>query len=195
MSFRTRKIERLLVCILTLVAAACHESAALSPGAQSSAPQSPTIDDRAKSINSANAFAKPTAPIDIRYELRGVPQAGQPLEIRVSSRSRLDLSEVSMQVQGDERVFISPRSGDRNRAQLPRNEAMVRTVMVTPLVNGVLQVRILVQAEVNGKIQARSMIVPITVGATTVAVETAGAARVAENGELIISLPAQESQQ
>jgi hypothetical protein len=136
--------------------------------------------------------SKPLPPIAISYEMLGEPRVGQPLEIRVTMRSQVVLTEVSVDVRGDERLVLVPETRNRNVARVPSGEAMIRTVTVTPLLDGALHVSVLVRAEINGRAQARSVLIPIQVGPSISVPEAEGVVELDESGELIISLPAQE---
>jgi hypothetical protein len=122
----------------------------------------------------------------------GEPRVGQPVEIRVTTRSQVALTEVSLDVQADGRISVAPPTRSRNVARVPRDEAMIRTITVTPLIDGVLHVSVLVRAEINGRALARSVLIPIRVGSLNSSPEVQGAVQLDESGEPIISLPAQE---
>lgn len=186
----------MFVALIGLWISGCQESHTLSAaGGPGMTPELP-IEAPTESRDAEPVEAKPIPPIDISYELVGDAQVGRPLALRVTSRSQLALTNVSFQVYGDERVEVAQVASERNVARLPRDEAMIRTVTVTPLVDGASHVSVLVRADVNGVTQARSILIPIRVGASAARAdppEPDGNLMVDESGELIISLPAQET--
>ncbi|MFL2546351.1 MAG: hypothetical protein ACJ0SL_03195 [Candidatus Rariloculaceae bacterium] len=142
---------------------------------------------------SADSSSKPTPPIDISYELRGEPLVGQPVQINVEARSQVALTDVSIEVFGDERIAIAQSGFNRGSPRVPRDEAMIRTLTVTPLVNGTLHVGVLVQADVNGVTQSRNILIPIRIGAGIAPERPENDVQLDTSGERIISLPSEES--
>jgi len=183
-------LQRIGACMLGLFIFGCQDSRTVPSSTELAA--TPELPSEAPGAEPVSALGKPIPPIDISYEMLGEPQVGQPLEIRVITRSQVVLTEVSVDVQGDERILVTPATRGRNVARVPRDEAMVRTVTVTPFVEGALHISVLVRAEINGKPQARNVSIPIRVGSVSVPAASAGELRVDESGEPIISLPAQE---
>ena len=180
------------VCLAGLLLSGCQESQTLSSGiAPATSPELPNEAPIA-SRGSEQVAGKPVPPIAISYEIRGEPQVGRPLEIRVTTRSQVALTDVSFEVSGDERVAVATSTGGRNVARVPRDEAMIRTVTVTPLLEGSLHVSVLVQADINGVTQARNFLIPIQVGVPVTRPRPADSVQVDGSGELIISLPARE---
>jgi hypothetical protein len=103
------------------------------------------------------------------------------------------LTDVSLEVFADERIAIAPSNFNRGSPRVPRDEAMIRTLTVTPLVNGTLHVGVLVQANVNGVTQSRNILIPIRVGTGATRERPENNVQLDASGERIISLPAEES--
>jgi hypothetical protein len=180
------------VCALLLISA-CREPSAPSPaGEQIGSPEWPAETPRVRETG-ADAPGKPTPPIGIRYEVLGEPRVGQPLEIRITSRSQIALSGLGMRVQGDERLSVSPASSHFRVAQMAVDEPLIRTVTVTPLAEGLLHLDVLLQGEIDGRMQANQVRIPIRVGSGQRTPEVPGTLKSDEAGEAIISMPAQEN--
>lgn len=192
MSVSTLFIRQIGACLLGLVICGCQDGRTLPSGTESAAPPELPSEAPGAAPSSVQAEAKPIPPLSISVEILGEPQVGRALELRVITRSPVVLNEVSVEVQGDERILVTPATASWRVARVARDEAMVRLVTVTPLVDGALHVSILVQAEINGRVQARHRLFPIQVGPVS-APATADRLDVDASGELIIALPAQES--
>jgi len=136
---------------------------------------------------------KPTSPIGIHYELLGEPQLGQPLEIRITSRSNVIVAGLEVQVRGDEQLVVSAVSQSFAVEPVEANEPMIRTVTVTPLQEGLHYLSVTVQGVINGQTQADSVTIPIRVGDVEHRTEPMGTLVTDDAGEVIISLPARDN--
>ncbi len=136
---------------------------------------------------------KPSPPIGIRYELLGDPAVGQPLEIRITARSNVSVLSLTTRISGDEGLYVAPASSNFAVPQMLVDEPAIRTLTVTPLREGLLQLAVRVQGEIDGRIQANNVTIPIQVGVVQESREPMGTRTTDETGEAIISLPAQEN--
>ena len=186
-------MKLLSVCLLGLAVYGCQDNRTLPSGTELAAPPELPSEAPAAVPLQGQAAAKPIPPISISVEVLGELQVGLALELRVSTRSQLELREVSGTVQGDERILVAPATASWRVAEVAIDETMVRTVTVTPLIAGALHVSVLVQAEINGRMQARNVLVPLQVGPALAPPASAERPDVDASGEPIISLPVQES--
>ena len=135
---------------------------------------------------------KPSPPIGIRYELLGDPAVGQPLEIRITARSNVSVLSLTTRVSGDDGLYVAPASSNFAVPRMLVDEPAIRTLTVTPLREGLLQLAVRVQGEIDGRIQANNVTIPIQVGVVQESREPMGTLTTDETGEAIISLPAQQ---
>ena len=149
-----------------------------------------------------DSLAKPSSPISIRYEILSKPVLGQPLEIRVTTFSKSPLASMTVQIHGDEKLFISPLrmdsavSGLEGQQSLEGRQSIVRTVTVTPYAEGLLRFSVLVQGQINGQLQAGHVTIPLQVGedrGELTPARTIGTIGQDVSGQAIISLPAREN--
>ena len=136
---------------------------------------------------------KPTPPIAIDYEIIGEPQVGRPLEIELSVHASMQMTNVSIALYGDERVAVTGFSESRTVARVPSDEVVVRRILATPLVGGALAVNVLVEADVAGQRQARTIAIQFQIGPAAAASDTHGTLQRDKSGELLLSLPASDS--
>jgi len=178
------------VWVLSLFTLSAQNGWTLPSGSEISEPPERTVDvPRAAPMP---VSGKPMPPIAVGYELSGEPRVGQPLELRVTTRARIELTQVNVELHGDVRLSVLPPPGALNVARLPSDEVMILTVTVTPLVDGVLYLSVLVRANINGVARARNLSIPIPVGPADTRTAPESTALADESGELIISLPARE---
>lgn len=147
---------------------------------------------KSRAVISSSA-RKPLPPISIAYEIIGEPVVGRPLQIEITAGSRAPMADVEFEIHAEERLALSSVSTNRNIPESRREEAAVRTLTVTPLVEGVLEVAVLARAMLGDTVQARSIVIPIRVGARALSGSHESLVRVDDSGERVISLPADES--
>ena len=185
-------IRCLGLAVLALPASACRdESTASVDGERLITPELPSEAPLAAGA-AGDSPGKPMPPLGIRYQVLGEPQVGQPLQIRITSQAQIALSNLGVEFRGDERLYVAPSTASIRVARMQVDEPIVRTVTVTPMAEGLLRLSVLLQGEVDGRVQARSVTIPIQVGAIAEAPPVPGTLGVDADGEPIISLPAQE---
>jgi len=141
----------------------------------------------------ADSPGKPLPPIDFHYELLSEPAIGQPLEIRVTSSAQAALDALNVALSGDERMQVPAAMAQFRMARTAANTPMTRTIRVTPLVSGTLYLDVLLQANVEGRLQSRAVTIPIRVGAQSQPSRAEGTLSTDARGQPIISLPASEN--
>lgn len=136
---------------------------------------------------------KTLAPIDFDYVIIGTPAVGQPLEIRINTRVRSARADLNLALSGDERLQIPAEMARQRLAAAAGGEPITRTLRVTPTAPGTLYLNALVQADIDGRLQSRSVTIPIRVGGGAPSRVPAGTVSTDASGEPIISLPAREN--
>ncbi len=152
----------------------------------------------AKDATAATALAeaaptspgKPLPPIDVDYAIVGVPTVGQPLEIELRTRAPAALAALNLALSGSERLQVPAEVAQLRLAFSAANERRVETIRITPMALGRHYLRILAEADIGGRRQARSVTIPIDVGGAAVEPPATGTVSVDADGERIISLPA-----
>lgn len=196
---RPRIAVLLLWGVLGAALAACRQAptaggdAAPQAGPPANAKPAIAAQPSMPSNAAADSPGKPQAPIDLDYELLGEPQVGQPLEIRLTSRSARDLTALNVALSGSERLFVAAGSERFDLRRSRADEPVSRTITVTPMSAGTLYLSVAVSAEVGGRRQSRAVTIPIRVG-DAAAAEPApeGVLSTDEDGTSIITLPARE---
>lgn len=178
------------LCCLALAAAGCREG-------EDTAGMD-TADEPAGERQAADAQApagKPTAPIDIDYEVIGTPLVGQPVNIDLSVKA----------TRGDAPVRLSYRVLDSNSMSFPDAQARevslrvgdrepaVRQVTVVPQREGRLYLNVTAEIETPGGAMIKSIAIPVQVGSGTTKPEPDGTLEEDADGEAVISLPADEN--
>jgi len=133
---------------------------------------------------------KPQSPIGIRYEIMGRPQVGQALEISLTVQAATPVSGLRVQLESGPGLFVPPEDASFGAALLGAGEPVVRAISVTPVAEGALELHVLAQGEINGRVQANNVTVPIQVGTVEVGTRPAVTTTTDDSGVAIISLPA-----
>lgn len=199
MNGRHRIVLHLAWILAAICVAACQQTSSRSDVSDSSSSSStsgtPELPSEAPGQAStvADSPGKPLPPIDFQYELLGEPAVGQPLEIRITSSMRAELDALNVALSGSERMQVSAEMARFRMARAAEDVPMTRTIRVTPLASGTLYLNVLVQADVDGRLQSRAVMIPIRVGAGSQPSEAEGTLSTDADGRPIISLPAREN--
>jgi len=137
---------------------------------------------------------KPSAPIDIDYEIMGTPVIGVPLSINVKVSSALDQpitvnyrinDTTSLMFTGaqSERVSLVPVGDDTFSAE---------QVTVIPQREGRLFLNVSAEIETELGMMAKVMAIPIQVGGFRPTPQVNGELTTGDDGEALISMPAKE---
>ena len=133
---------------------------------------------------------KPQAPIEFSYRLLGPPAVGQPLGLRIEFGLPIGARDLNVTLAGDERIWV-PSEAARIRLQGSAVAAArgSRMLEIVPLAGGRSEVRVLLEATIGGRVQARAVTIPIGTGP---AAAGPSAVSVDASGQPIIVLPAAE---
>jgi hypothetical protein len=189
----------LLACLFTCIAvAACQQRGSRGDNDDSTAQTSSTgvperpVESPLAPRGPSESPGKPLPPIEFGYRILGTPALGQPLEIEISSRVQSALAGLNVALSGGERLQVPVEMARMRLANAAGGERVTETIRVTPLTEGTLYLNVLLQAEIDGRLQSRAVTIPIRVGGPAV-VAPAGTLSTDANGEPIISLPASEN--
>ena len=185
MNFRT--IAMLVTAALTL--AACGNG-----GGGESAPASEAV-TAAKPAPGGNATAspgKPTAPIDLKYEIVGNPIVGNPVLINIEVRSSAGPVRLAYSINDTSALVFQPGQVERLEIADPSLGGS-QQLSVVPQREGRLYVNVSAEVDAPGGSMIRSMAIPIRVGAAPERPSANGELTEAPGGESVISLPAREN--
>lgn len=175
--------------VLALLAA-CQQETNVSAGTPA-APPAETV----QPAGATRSPGKPSAPVDIEYQVLGTPLLGQPVavEIRLISEQPGQLMRVNYFINdADSLAFADtqPRSID---VEIPRDEPYAaRQVRVVPQREGRVYLNVTAEVTTANGMMLKSIAVPISVGSNAVSLELNGELRQTD-GETVISLPAREN--
>jgi len=199
MNVRHRIVSNLTWLTAAVCIAACQQTGSRSdlPGAPpmsgaSGTPELPSEAPRPGPVVT-DSPGKPLPPIDFQYELLGEPIVGQPLEIRVTSSAQTALDALNVTLSGDERMQVPAAMARFRMARTTASVPLTRTIRVTPLTSGTLYLNVLLQADIDGRVQSRAVAIPIRVGAQSQPGRVDGTSSTDSRGQPIISLPASQN--
>lgn len=182
--------RNILTVFVAIGCIACQDTGRETPAAAVSGKET------AEQSTAAQAAAgKPTAPIDIEYDVIGTPIVGQPVNIDLSIRS----------TRGDAPVRLSYRVLDSKSMSFPDAQAKevalrvgdtqpaVRQVTIVPQREGRLYLNVTAEVETPGGAMFKSIAIPVQVGSGPTEQEPEGTLKEDAEGEAVLSLPADEN--
>ena len=175
-----------LMAVLVL-ATACKESAEPPAAADPSSKPSATQ-------NASASPGKPTAPVAIDYEVIGVPIVGHPVNVDIAVSSTQGEAPVKLSWQVLDTGSLSfPESQPREVSlRVNQRQAEMRQVTIVPQREGRLYLNVTAEVETPDGAMLKTMAIPIQVGGAPGEPEAAGEVKQDEEGEAVISLPADE---
>jgi len=139
---------------------------------------------------------KPGAPITIAYKVLGAAIVGQPvpIELEISSSITDRPIEVSYHIDDSASMLFPESQARRMEVRLARDAGpAARQVTVVPQREGRLYLNILAEVETSDGMMIKTIAVPISVGAGAAAPAVNGELVEGPDGEVVISLPAEEN--
>jgi hypothetical protein len=109
--------------------------------------------------------AKPTAAIDIQYEVVGEPTAGQPVLVRLLVTPGAGVSGLHLQIIPDAGLGVDSNSSNFSIGYDAGPEPTVYDVWVTPVTAGQHYLTVLATVDVGGRQQSRTIAIPLQVAA------------------------------
>jgi len=190
----TRTIARAALPVAAALLCACgNGSSETAAGEEAIATSPPAVTFEADP--QYDLASKPGGPVRFAYRVVGTPVVGQPVTI--------DL-EVSSNV-GDRPVTLTYRNPDKTALSFPESQAasvplvldderaIAQQVTIIPMREGRLYLNVAAEIETETGSLSSVTAIPIEVGAKPREPEENGAVTSDEDGELIRSLPAEES--
>ena len=177
-----------LLATASLVLAGCGNGADQpAPAADSATTGKPAP---ATSETGAASPGKPTAPIDLKYEIVGNPIVGNPVLINIEVRSLAGPVRLAYSITDTSALVFQP--GQVERLEIADPSGGSQQLSVVPQREGRLYVNVSAEVDAPGGSMIRSMAIPIRVGAAPDQPATNGEFTEAPGGESVISLPARE---
>jgi len=137
---------------------------------------------------------KPSAPINIDYEILGTPVVGIPLSINVKVSSELE-EPITVNYRINDSTSLMFPEAQSERVSLVRvgdQSFSAEQLTVIPQREGRLFLNVSAEIETEMGMMAKVMAIPIQVGSLRAAPQTNGELTSGEDGEALISMPAKE---
>ena len=181
--------------LLTLFAAilitACSENSGNTGSAGSAASAKPLPDVADSGSMSAD---KPSAPINMDYEVLGKAFVGLPVAINVTVRATQDTGPISVQYSiNDASALLFQEGQVEQRQYSDHSDLDMQQVVVVPQREGRLYINVSAEVQTPRGSMIKSMAIPIQVGNAPVQPQINGELKEAPEGETVISMPAQEN--
>lgn len=193
MKFNSRVIPVLVLAIPLALLVACQASDKQADEV--------TVSDSSAAVhnkpqhNADRSPGKPSPPIKIDYSIIGKPVVGQPVEIdvQVSSSVAVQSLRVSYQVM-DEATLFFPDTQAREMiyTDIADDDIRKQRVTVVPQGEGRAYLNVLVEVDTEFGLFTKTAAIPIQVGTVLAKPRLNGTLQTDEQGEAIISMPAQE---
>jgi hypothetical protein len=106
---------------------------------------------------------KPVAPFGVRSDVVGTPSVGQPVEVRITVRPSLPMTELELEAAGDASLDVAAADARQSAPSATRESPAEWSVSVVPRDAGTLRLKVTVDGVIDGERQARSIVVPIRV--------------------------------
>ena len=146
------------VSLLWLLAC-CAELAVSAPPDPSA--REPTAAGASRVSSYGGSPGKPTGPIGVAFELRAEPAVGQSLEIELRVGSQTPLTDARVSLRPSEGLRLDAPGATALLTNVDATAGAVLTVTVTPLVEDVLYLTVVVEGVAGGAPQARSLMIPV----------------------------------
>lgn len=181
-------LVRLFVIAAMFGTSACSNS---DPGVETNAATG-TAAVQAETTKVAPRAGKPTAPIDISYEIVGNAVVGLPVLINVVVTSPKGPVNVQYSIMDSSALMF--QSGQVERLEIvDPTSGSVQQVSVVPQREGRVYVNVSAEIQAEDGLTIRSMAIPIKVGSAPPAEAVNGERVEGPDGEIVISMPASES--
>jgi hypothetical protein len=193
MKFKSRIFALLMLVTSLGLLAACEASDKQADEA--------TISDSSAAVHNKpqhdtdRSPGKPGPPIRIKYSIVGKPVVGQPVEIdvQVSSSVAVQSLRVSYQVM-DEATLFFPDTQAREMiyTNIADDDVREQRVTVVPQGEGRSYLNVLVEVDTEFGLFTKTAAIPVQVGTVLAKPKLNGTLQTDEQGEAVISMPAQE---
>jgi len=139
---------------------------------------------------------KPSAPISFRYEVQGTPIVGQPVAVNVFVASSVRDAPINLFYRvNDASSMLFPESQALTTKFVPEVEDPPRSMQITviPQREGRLYLNVSAEIETADGTMLKTTSIPIQVGSAPPDMDKSGELVETEEGETVISMPAEQS--
>ena len=159
----------------------------------------PAANTEPEAVAETTTFESPskpqTIPVDLKYRLLEAPQVGQSFDIELTVVSSIDTPSLGFEVAPEDGLLVDPGSATYSASSKPANSPETSIISVTPTREGRFHLRVTCNVMVNGQMQSRIVPIAIQVGQGTLELEQMGEIGTDEDGNAVISLPAEISRE
>ncbi|MDJ0710930.1 MAG: hypothetical protein QNJ14_11085 [Woeseiaceae bacterium] len=134
-----------------------------------------------------------TIPVNLKYRLLEVPQVGQPFDIELTVVSSVDTPSLGFNVSPEDGLQIESQSASFAASSKPANSPGTSVISVTPTREGRFHLRVNCNVMVDGRMLNRVVPIAIQVGQGSPTLEQMGEIKLDADGNSLISLPAEIS--
>jgi len=132
--------------------------------------------NQAKNISNqrhqTHAVTKPHAPISMDYEIINPVELNKLLDIKLTFSSRRNVDALTVEYNVDAGLSVNGEPQRFNFRSLPQNEPISIVLKVTPEQAGDLNINVYADIEINGVIQSRAFIVPVSVAQSASSIQS-----------------------
>lgn len=154
--------------------------------------QTPVNEQGGGKSEAGYATVKPGAPVALEYDMGSdAPTLGSPVAVQLAITCASVADTLKVSLTGDDGLEIAPQQAAVEFTQVEPGVAQNHVVNVTPQRNGRLFINVFITVDQAGRQAVRTFAIPLQVGPPANQKEAAEVAD--EDGERIISLPAEES--
>ncbi len=133
-------------------------------------------------------------PVNLKYRLLETPQVGQPFDIELTIVSSIDTASLGFDVAPEDGLAVDAGSATYTVSSKPANSPETSVISVTPTREGRFHLHVTANVMVNGQMLSRVVPIAIQVGQGTLQLEQMGEIKVDEDGNRVVSLPAETSE-
>ncbi len=191
---RIQSVRPWLFVLCGLALAACQGDGDDPPDSEAGDAARTVHSKPESAVRARTAAGKPSAPIDLDYEIMGTPVVGLPLSINLKISSALDRPiRVNYRINDTTSLRFSDVQSE-TVSVLPIGDETFSTEQVTVIPQREGRLFLNVSAEIDTELgrMAKVMAIPIQVGSFRAAPQVNGELTTDEEGEALISMPAQE---
>tara|TARA_R110002096_G_scaffold2619_5_gene13564 strand:- start:877 stop:1419 length:543 start_codon:yes stop_codon:yes gene_type:complete len=133
-------------------------------------------------------------PLNVSYRLLDVPQVGQPFRLELTLISSQATSNMGYSVAAEGALVVAPHEAERTFSSKPASVPETSILTITPAMEGRFYVQVTASAVFDGRRQPHTVTIPIQVGQGTRQLEQMGEVVTDEDGNPVVSLPAEIDQ-
>ena len=134
-----------------------------------------------------------TVPVNLKFRLLETPRVGQPFEIELTVVSPIETPSLGFDVGTEDGLLVDTATASYSISSKPANSPETSVVSVTPTREGRFHLYVTANVMANGQMLTRVVPIAIQVGEGSLALEQMGEDKTDEDGNDVISLPAEVS--